>query len=185
MSTQSNYVAGPAFGARVDKDGDNWTLIVVRELRHTPEHVWEAITDPAQLHEWAPFDVDGSLANEGSTVHLARVGAPAPFISPTTVKRADPPHLLEYNWGLQNLRWQLEPTETGTRLTLWHSIDHRFICWGAAGWQISFDVLEKLLAGTPIGRIVGGPGTNLEWQRLVIEFGQLFGIQPAKFPTSH
>jgi len=26
---------------------------------------------------------------------------------------------------------------------------------GAAGWHICFDVLERLLAGRPIGRIVG------------------------------
>ena len=35
---------------------------------------------------------------------------------------------------------------SGTRLTLWHKIDHRYIAWGAAGWHISFDVLDRLLA---------------------------------------
>jgi hypothetical protein len=39
----------------------------------------------------------------------------------------------------------------GTRLTLWHNIDRRFISWGTAGWHICFDVLERLLAGKPIG----------------------------------
>jgi uncharacterized protein YndB with AHSA1/START domain len=177
MSTHANYTPGSAFGADVHKDGDNWTLIVVRELRHAPEHVWQAITDPEHLHQWAPFDVDGSLATEGATVHLARAGAPTQHISPTTVKRADPPRLLEYNWGLQKLRWQLEPTANGTRLTLWHSIDHRFICWGAAGWHICFDVLDRLLAGAPIGRIVGAPATNAGWQRLVGEYAQQFGLE--------
>jgi hypothetical protein len=36
---------------------------------------------------------------------------------------------------------------------LWHNIDRRFISWGAAGWHICFDVLDRLLSGTPIGRI--------------------------------
>jgi hypothetical protein len=83
MSAHANYAPGPAFGSDVHKDGDNWTLIVVRELHHAPQHVRQAITDPWHLHHWAPFDVDGSLATEGATVHLVRAGAATPPISPT------------------------------------------------------------------------------------------------------
>src|SRR5678816_2364948 len=61
MSEREQYTPGPASGARIRKDGENWTLILVRELRHSPEKVWQAITDPAHLREWAPFDADGSL----------------------------------------------------------------------------------------------------------------------------
>jgi len=43
----------------VRKDGAKWTLILVRELRHSPAKVWQALTDPAHLREWAPFEVDG------------------------------------------------------------------------------------------------------------------------------
>jgi len=49
-----------ASGAQVRKDGEKWTLILVRELRYSPEKVWQALTDPAQLREWAPFVVDGN-----------------------------------------------------------------------------------------------------------------------------
>ena len=48
----------------------------------------------------------------------------------------------------------LEPLGSGTR-GLWHDVDRRFIAWGAAGWHISFDVLDRLLSGTPITRIAG------------------------------
>src|SRR5205085_2608585 len=51
-SSREQYAPGPASGADVRKDGDRWTLILVRELRHAPERVWEALTDPAQLREW-------------------------------------------------------------------------------------------------------------------------------------
>ncbi len=37
---------GPASGAEVRKDGENWTLILVRELRHSPKKVWAALTEP-------------------------------------------------------------------------------------------------------------------------------------------
>jgi hypothetical protein len=29
--------------------GDRWTLVFVRVLRHAPERVWAALTEPAQL----------------------------------------------------------------------------------------------------------------------------------------
>src|SRR6187402_1995348 len=123
-----------------------------RDLRHAPEKVWQALTDPASLHEWAPYEADRDLGTAGSTVKLTTVGAPAPQVSETKVRRAHAPKVLEYNWGQQDIRWELEPIATRTRLTLWHNIDRNYISMGAAGWHICFDVLDRLLAGHPIGR---------------------------------
>ena len=174
MTDRERYAPGPADGAQVRRDGEKWTLVLVRELRHPPEKVWQALTDPAQLREWAPFDADGSLGTAGSTVKLTTVGAPAPQVSETRVTRADAPRLLEYNWGGGTLRWELAPVGGGTRLTLWHDIDRNFIAMGAAGWQISFDVLERQLAGEPIGRIVGAEAMKFGWPRLHAEYTKQF-----------
>ena len=96
------------------------------------------------------------------------------------MKRAEAPRLLEYSWGGNDLRWELEPLGSGTRLTLWHNIDRRFISWGAAGWHICFDVLERLLAGEPIGRIVGADAMKFDgWQRLTAEYAKQFGVESA------
>ena len=172
MADREQYAPGPASGAQVRKEGDKWTLILVRELRHSPEKVWQALTDPAHLRAWAPFDVDGSLGTVG-TVNLTSVGRPAAPLE-TRVTRADAPHLLEYG----DLRWELEPSAGGTRLTLWHKIDRRFVSWGAAGWHISFDVLERLLAGKPIRRIVGPDAMKFTgWQRLSAEYAKQFGSE--------
>src|SRR5580765_7915931 len=123
MIDLAQYTPGPASGAQIRKEeGENWTLILVRELRHSPEQVWQALTDPAHLREWAPFDADGSLARVGTTVKLTAVGAPTPQVSETTVTRAEAPRLLEYNWGGNDIRWELEASGGGTRLTLWHDI---------------------------------------------------------------
>ena len=172
MTDRNHYTPGPA-AAEVRKDaGDQWTLILVRQLRHSPEKVWQAITDPAHLREWAPFETDASLAAEG-TVNLTWVGAPGPI--PTRVTRADAPRLLEYG----DARWQLEPSAGGTRLTLWHKIDRRFVSMGAAGWHIALDVLDHFLAGSPIGRIAGPDALQFAgWQRLNGEYAALFGVQP-------
>ena len=96
MTDREHYTPGPASGAQVRKDGEKWTLILVRELRHPPEKVWQALTDPAHLREWAPFEADGNLgtvehgeAHHGGSAHAA--------VTETTVTRADAPKLLEYN----------------------------------------------------------------------------------------
>jgi len=178
MNSREQYAPGPASGAHIEKDGETWTLVLVRELRHSPEKVWQALTDPAQLREWAPFDADKNMGAAGTTVKLTTVGAPTPHITETRVTRADAPRLLEYNWGGQEIRWELEALGGGTRLTLWHNIDRRFISMGAAGWHICFDVLDRLLAGQPIGRIVGPDVMKFEgWQRLNAEYAKLFGIE--------
>lgn len=181
-TTRQDYRPGPATGAEIRKNGDAWTLVLARELRHSPEKVWEALTDPAQLHEWAPFDADGSLGSAGATVRLTTVGAPTPVVSETTISRAERPRLLEYRWGNQDMRWQLEPSGNGTRLTLWHSIDRHYISLGAAGWHICLDVLDRLLGDAPLGRIVGGDAMQFEWSRLNAEYAGQFGIEVPDWP---
>ena len=175
MSEHALYTPGPATAAQIHKDGDNWTLILVRQLHHSPDKVWQALIDPAQLREWAPFDVDGSLGKTGATVKLTTVGAPASYVTETTIKRADPPKVLEYNWGDKDLRWELEPAGSGTKLTLWHNIDRRYISMGAAGWHVCFDVMDRWLDGNPIGRLVAGDALKSDgWQRLHSEYTAQF-----------
>ena len=188
MTDREHYTPGPASGAQIRKDrGQNneekWTLILVRELRHSPEKVWLALTDPAQLREWAPFEADGSLGTVGASVKLTTVAAPKPHVTETRVTRADAPKALEYNWGGHHMRWELEALGGGTRLTLWTNIGHRFIAMGAAGWHICFDVLDHLLAGQPIGRIVGPEAMKFNWQQLHAEYAKQFGIETPSWPA--
>ncbi len=169
------YTPGPAGGARVDKTGEAWTLILVRELRHAPEKVWNALTDPEQLRQWAPYDADGSLGNAGARVKLTTVGAPTPVVSETTIVRAEAPRELVFQWGGNDIRWELEAVGAGTRLTLWHNIDRRYVAMGAAGWHICLDVLDRLVADTPLGRMVGPDAIRFGgWQRLHVEYLRLF-----------
>src|SRR5215470_19342201 len=175
MTDREHYTPGPASGAQVKSEGEKWMLILVRELRHSPEKVWQALTDPAQLHEWAPFEVDAGLDKVG-TVKLTWMGNPTPI--ETKVTRVEAPKVLEYG----DNRWELEAVPGGTRLTLWSNIDRRFISWGAAGWHIAFDVLDRLLSGTPIGRLAGGDAMRLAgWQRLVGEYAKQFGVKAPKW----
>ena len=171
MTNREQYEPGPAHGAQIEEHGEKWTLILVRELRHSPEKVWQALTDPMHLREWAPFDTDESLGKVG-TVNLTWVGTPTPL--ETSVTRAEAPRVLEYS----DIRWELEAAGGGTRLTLWHNIDRRFISWGAAGWHIAFDVLDRLLADHAVGRMVGPDAMKFSgWQRLNAEYARQFAIE--------
>jgi uncharacterized protein YndB with AHSA1/START domain len=185
MNSREAYSPGPATGARIEKDKEPWTLVLVRDLRHPPARVWDALTDPKQLSEWAPFDADRNLATGGS-VKLTTVGAPAPYnVSETTV-RAQAPRLLEFAWGGGQMRWELEPRDSGTRLTLWSQINRAWISAGAAGWHICFEVLERLLDGQPLGRMVGPELMKFDgWQRLNTDYAKQFGIEnPAGAPRA-
>lgn len=131
MSNREEYTPGPAAGAEIQKDGEKWTLVLVRDLPHPPAKVWQALTDPEQLREWAPFDSDRNL------------GA----------------------------------------VPLWHNINRGFIAMGAAGWHICFDVLDRLLAGHPIGRTAGPEVMEFDgWQRLNAEYAKQFGVETPSKP---
>jgi hypothetical protein len=177
MNDRKRYTPGPACGARVQKNGDKWTLILVRELRHSPEKVWQALVDPAQLREWAPFEADGNLSAAGTMVKLTWLGTNTTL--DTAVKRAEAPKVLEYG----DIRWELEAISAGTRLTLWSTIDRRYVSMGAAGWHISLDVLDRLLSGNAIGRLAGAEAMKFEgWQRLNVEYAKQFGVEPPSWP---
>ncbi len=162
MSSRERYTSGAAYGAEMEKDGETWTLVLVRDLRQPSAKVWRALTDPEQLREWAPFDSDRNFGSVGAAT-LTTVGAPTAHVTESQVKRADAPTMLELNWGGQNLRWELKPLGSGTRLTLWHNINRGFIAMGAAGWHICLDVLDHALAGERIGRIVGMDAMHFDW----------------------
>ena len=123
MTDHDLYTPGPASGAQVRKDGEKWTLILVRELRHSPEKVWQALTDPAHLREWAPFDADGSLGTVGTTVKLTTVGAPTPHVTETKVTRADAPKVLS-NWGDHHMRCELGLSSFRPNKTLQRKYSH-------------------------------------------------------------
>ena len=168
MNGIEEYAPGPAQQVQVKKDGEKWTLILTRQLRHAPERVWEALIDPEHLREWAPFDVSGGL-QEGNTVRLTWSGTGT--TTEVKVTRVHAPSVLEFG----DIRWELEPAAGGTLLTLWHSIDRRYISWGAAGWHICFDVLDRMLGGNPISRIAGANAMKLAgWKRLTAEYAAQF-----------
>ena len=109
--------------------------------------------------------------------------SPADGTAETTVMRADAPKVLECNWGGFDA--------VGTRSLRRHAPDavdqhrsplHLDRCCRV---HICFDVLDHLLSGTPIGRIVGPEAMKFGgWQRLNAEYAQPFGVEAPNLPPN-
>jgi uncharacterized protein YndB with AHSA1/START domain len=128
--------------------------------------VWTALTDPAQLAKWSPFTPDRDLSHTGAAT-LTMTEGEISHDGPALVTRADAPRLLEYTWGDDHLRWELEAIESGTLLTLRHTVQGpEWLSKVAAGWHICLVVAEHLLDGDEIGPITGQNARNYGWDQL-------------------
>ena len=135
-------------------------------FRQAPSVVWAALTDPAELDQWAPFTAARDLGAPGETV-LTLVDGPDKTDIPASVVRASAPTLLEYTWGDDRLRWELEPSGPGTRLTLRHTLAKPGTdAMVAAGWHLCLVVLRHLLDGSPVGVIRVREALDHGWEEL-------------------
>ena len=152
----------------VRRADDGPTLVFVRELRHPPERVWPALTEPDQLRAWAPYSADRSLARPGDvTLTMFARGDEEADALPASVTRAEPPRQLEHTLGSDLLVWELEPSGAGTRLTLSHTVaGDDWVPKIAAGWHICLDVAERMLDGQPVAPIRGDDAMEHGWQEL-------------------
>jgi uncharacterized protein YndB with AHSA1/START domain len=173
---RSVFVPSPFAPVDCQPSDGGWTLVFVRGLRHPPEKVWTALTSRGQLSEWAPFLPDHDLDRVGEAT-LTIVDGEHREDLPAFVRRCERPTLLEYTWGDDVLRWELAPSNSGTRLTLRHDLQHRdWVPKVAAGWHLCLDVAERLLAAEPIGPIRGQEALAFGWQELHDGYASRLGI---------
>jgi uncharacterized protein YndB with AHSA1/START domain len=147
------------------EDG-RWTLRFVRDLHHPPERVWRMLTEPEPLARWAPYTADRDLSTTGPAV-LSMIDGETSHPLPAEVLTADRPRLLEYTWGKDRLRWELEAAGGATRLTLWHTLaDRDFVSKVAAGWHLCVRVMQLDLDGTPHPPVRGEDALGYGWTEL-------------------
>jgi uncharacterized protein YndB with AHSA1/START domain len=177
LDPRDRYHPTPIGAASVREEDGQWTLVLVREFAHPPERVWLALTDPAALREWAPFDAPRALDVTGP-VSLVMAGADGSEVSEAVVTRAERPRLLEYTWEEDRLRWELTPTAAGTRVTLAHTVsDRSWLSRVAAGWHVCLDVAAHWLDGAPLGRIVGEDAKRRGWRALNRAYAGHLGVE--------
>nr|CTQ92227.1 FIG01126632: hypothetical protein [Kibdelosporangium sp. MJ126-NF4] len=132
-----------------------------RVYRHSPERIWAAITDPAELAHWFPSAV-ALEPRAGGTIEFSG----DPHIDDETGKivEFDPPRRLVYTWGEHELRFELEPAGVGgcvlTFVDVLPSRDAAALT--AAGWNVCLAEMDKLVSGA----VANGPhsATAEPWQ---------------------
>jgi uncharacterized protein YndB with AHSA1/START domain len=125
-----------------------WDLRFVRRLKHSPETVWAAFTDPEQRAVWFPDTMIGEFTPGGTLRFVTQLESVPEFIG--TVLAVEPPRLLEFTWGEDTLRFEIEPTDGGCVLTLHDSIaELGKAARDGAGWHVCLDQLVAALDGAP------------------------------------
>ena len=102
-------------------------VYIQREYSHSPERVWRALTEPAEIAQWL-MRADDFAPRVGHKFRL--VGRPQPgwrgFVE-CEVLTCVPPRELSYSWvgnvgqKPMTVRFVLEATPKGTRLTFRHT----------------------------------------------------------------
>ncbi|WP_248929599.1 SRPBCC domain-containing protein [Paenibacillus hamazuiensis] len=162
---------------RLDRDGDEWVLVLVRTLEHPCEEVWDALTQAEQIPSWGPFTTDRDLTVPGA-VQLAHIDMPEAEEVPGYVLEANAPHLLVFKWGDDILRWELSRDGEKTILTLRHRFaDRQQAPSYAAGWHLCLDGLAGTLAGKQMPSMVGHNAMNFGWPELHKRYAEILGIQ--------
>jgi uncharacterized protein YndB with AHSA1/START domain len=170
------YEPTPLAAVDCHADGDRWTLVFVRDLPHPPEKVWAALTEPDQLPQWSPYTADRTLDTPGDATLTMVEDSDGEKLT-GSVRRAEPPTLLEHLWGDDLLRWELTATAAGTRLTLHHTLDDRgWVPRVAAGWHLCLDIADRVLAGQSVEPIRGEDALEHGWGAVRDGYADKLGI---------
>lgn len=124
------------------------------DLRHPPEKVWRALTDPALLAEWLLPVVDLRLEPGAAFTFKAQPQPGWDGVVNCRVREIETQRKLSYTWVVADIdtlvTFTLTPTASGTRLTLVHSgfKPSQKQAFGGAryGWKMMGGRLVELLA---------------------------------------
>jgi uncharacterized protein YndB with AHSA1/START domain len=155
---------------RLEHRDGAWVLTLVRDFAHRREQVWPWLIEPDRLRQWSPVVPDRDFGTVGPRQVREH---PEDAAVTGDVLFVDPPRELVHRWGQDVVRWVLEPTATGCRLTLEQTMaDREPGPMNAAGWHICLDVLDDVLAGKQTARAVGEDATRRGWAALRDQYEQ-------------
>ncbi|MFF1612028.1 SRPBCC family protein [Amycolatopsis sp. NPDC058278] len=159
--------------AKLQTDGERPVLRLERRLKHAPEKVWHAVTDPAELEHWFPAKVAVEL-RAGGEIRFTFPGA-----DDTTTGRvvtADAPREFTFVWNDDTLRWLISPDGDGSLLEFTHTFGRgdpaiAKLAGGrtAAGWDVCLDALAARLAGQDFAQ-------PQQWHERMASYVEEFGL---------
>jgi uncharacterized protein YndB with AHSA1/START domain len=157
------------------------TLRFERRLAHSPEKVWRALTDPAELTHWFPQDLAGTFG-PGEKLSFVFRGEP-PVLNGEVLREFsgevlefDPPRVLAYTWAGDTLRFTLAPDGAGCLLVFTDTFaEHGKAARDGAGWHVCLQALHARLDGA------AAPAGN-RWKEHYDRYAEAFGPGAASAP---
>lgn len=142
------------------EDGAHATLTFRRVYRHSPEHVWAAITTPEGLRGW--LLCTEALIEGRAGGRIETVSGPPGYRSTGKILVWEPPRALEHEWNVAPVpemphgeqaifRYELEPDRDSTRLLVTVRRITRATAKGfLPGLHAFLERLEAQLDGRPL-----------------------------------
>ena len=126
------------------------SVAIEREIPHSPEKLWRALTEPHLIEEWLMKNDFKPVAD-----HKFNLRGDWGAVD-CEVKEVEPRKRLSYTWAAHGLEsvvtWTLTPTSKGTHLRMEQSgfrpDQAQFYQGARSGWQGFFANLEQVLART-------------------------------------
>lgn len=150
-------------------DDEGVRLRFERDLSHSPERVWRALTESDQLRHWMPCDLVGPRrAGADLTVPFwddvaQKYGIAVPVLTGRIVTW-DPPRCFAWAWDDELLTFDLTPLDGGTRLTLTVRLGSKgpgAVSVGS-GYHTCLDQLVALVETDDPPRFIDQDGTRYE-----------------------
>lgn len=156
-----------------------------RRYSHPMERVWRAISDPSEMAQWFPSNVEGDRAAGAELVFVddaqraaaREAGQPTRADGPMfrgTVVTYDPPNVFSFTWGGELLRFELVADGAGTVLVFTHVLSHQSVAARTgSGWHMCLGALDRLL-GAPDAD-ADGDGMDV-YDDYLDRFGPVLGV---------
>jgi uncharacterized protein YndB with AHSA1/START domain len=153
-----------------------------RLLRHDPERIWQALTEPDEQSAWHPTPARFEPKVGGRVEYVP--GGDLTDMPDGEVTDYDPPRLLGYIWTADgaeynHLRFEIRPHDEGALLTLVHTFEDRLkAARDGAGWHVCLNSLADSLAGTGAPADGDRLDPDRQWPALNTTYQGKFGISP-------
>lgn len=130
-----------------DASSETPSVVIEREVPHSPDKVWRALTQSYLIEEWLMKNDFKPISGHCFRLHFDW------GVVECQVLAVEPNKKLAYTWASGELQsvvtWTLTPTSIGTRLRMeqvgFPSDQPRYYFGAKAGWPRFFTALERVL----------------------------------------
>lgn len=148
----------------LERDDGKDVVVMRREFVHTPEKLWQLLTQPELLAHWSPIVPNRVLDSAGPATSRENPGDDPVDAEVLSVAA---PHAVTHRWDTEVLSWEITPSEQGSVLHLRQSVgDPEFVSMMVAGWQVCFGRLAAEEDGVDRERVVGERAMAYGWKEL-------------------